>query len=161
MTERFIILSLIVLAILVINRKIIKEGEPVVITNLVTVFILFVNYFGEYSQLLNEYSTSFCYICLAFVSFVSLVIKKPFTIYYAKVGVSEEKQKHILFYMINKYITLAWVIIFTINGVLNLLFEWSAELRMVTIGFICVGVYLSKYLPRFIRNHYRVRQAGV
>lgn len=159
--ESFIILGIIVLLILLINRKIIMQGEPIVITNLIAVFILFVNYFYEYSNMLLEYPTSFCYLSLALVSFLSLVVKKPFTMHYARDGVSEEKRKHILFYTVNKYISLAWALIFTINGFINIFFKWTPELRLVTIAFICIGIFLSKYVPNIVRNHNRIRQGRV
>lgn len=88
------------------------------ITNILTVIVLFVNYFAGWSTLLLNYPTVFCYLSLALVSLMSLLVKKPFTIFYAHAGISEEKRKHILFYLINKYITWIWVIIFFANGLL-------------------------------------------
>ncbi|WP_273724138.1 hypothetical protein [Bartonella sp. AU18XJBT] len=88
------------------------------ITNILTVIVLFVNYLAGWSTLLLNYPTVFCYLSLALVSLMSLLVKKPFTIFYASAGVSEEKRKHILFYLINKYITWIWVIIFFANGLL-------------------------------------------
>ncbi|WPM85147.1 hypothetical protein QNH14_01420 [Apirhabdus apintestini] len=110
---------MILLFIIVVNIKIVRQGEPVMITNILTVIILFANYFVGWSTLLLNYPASFCYLSLAFVSFVSLLAKKPFTIFYASAGVSEEKRRHIMFYLINKYITWIWTIIFIANGLLN------------------------------------------
>ncbi|WP_246046898.1 hypothetical protein [Bartonella mastomydis] len=88
-------------------------------TNILTVIVLFVNYFARWSILLLSYPTVFCYLSLALVSLMSFLVKKPFTIFYASAGVSEEKRKHILFYLINKYITWIWGIIFFANGLLG------------------------------------------
>ncbi|WP_245407036.1 hypothetical protein [Bartonella tribocorum] len=73
------------------------------ITNILTVIVLFVNYFAGWSTLLLNYPTFFCYLSLALVSLISLLVKKPFTIFYASAGVSEEKRKHILFYLIKHH----------------------------------------------------------
>ncbi len=158
--ERSLILSVILLFIIVVNIKIVRQGEPVMITNILTVIILFANYFVGWSTLLLNYPASFCYLSLAFVSFVSLLAKKPFTIFYASAGVSEEKRRHIMFYLINKYITWIWTIIFIANGLLNAFFAWTPKLRLATIGLVCVGILFSKYLPNIMRYFYRVKQHG-
>ncbi|ANI84321.1 hypothetical protein [Kosakonia oryzae] len=158
--ERSLILSVILLFIIVVNIKIVRQGEPVMITNILTVIILFVNYFVGWSTLLLNYPTSFCYLSLAFVSFMSLLVKKPFTIFYASAGVSEEKRRHIMFYLINKYITWIWTIIFLANGLLNAFFAWTPQLRLATIGLVCVGILFSKYLPNIMRYFYRVKHHG-
>lgn len=88
-------------------------------TNILTVIVLFVNYFARWSILLLNYPTVFCSLSLALLSLMSLLVKRSFTIFYASAGVSEEKRKHILFYLINKYITWIWVIIFFANGLLG------------------------------------------
>jgi len=158
--ERFIILSMILLFIIVVNIKIIRQGEPVMITNIMTVIILFINYFSGWSALLLDYPTSFCYLSLALVSLLSLIVKKPFTIFYASTGVSEEKRRHIMFFLINKYITWIWTIIFFVNGLLNAFFAWTPQLRLATIGLVCVGILFSKYLPNIIRYFYRAKSHG-
>lgn len=158
--ERSLILSVILLFIIVVNIKIVRQGEPVMITNILTVIILFANYFLGWSTLLLNYPTSFCYLSLAFVSFVSLLVKKPFTIFYASAGVSEEKRRHIMFYLINKYITWIWTFIFIANGLLNAFFAWTPQLRLATIGLVCVGILFSKYLPNIMRYVYRVKHHG-
>lgn len=107
---------MILLSIIAANIKIVRRGELMMITNILTVIVLFVNYFAGWSTLLLNYPIVFCYLSLALVSLISLLVKKPFTIFYASAGVSEEKRKHILFYLINKYIIWIWVIIF---------FAWS------------------------------------
>ncbi|WP_019220619.1 hypothetical protein [Bartonella senegalensis] len=44
--ERSLILTVILLSIIAVNIKIVRQGEPVMITNILTVIILFVNYFA-------------------------------------------------------------------------------------------------------------------
>ncbi|EJF85832.1 hypothetical protein MCW_00819 [Cardidatus Bartonella washoeensis 085-0475] len=130
------------------------------ITNILTVIILFVNYFAGWSTLLLNYPTAFCYLSLTLVLLISLLVKKPFTIFYASAGVSEEKRKHILFYLINRYITWILVIIFFANGLLVAFFAWIPQLLWVTMGLICAGILFSKYLPNIIQYFYRVKHHG-
>ncbi|WP_244925517.1 hypothetical protein [Bartonella elizabethae] len=131
-----------------------------IMTNILTVIVLFVNYFARWSTLLLSYPTVFCYLSLALVSLMSFLIKKPFTIFYASVGVSEEKRKHILFYLINKYITWIWVIIFFANSLLGAFFTWSPQLWWGTMSLICAGILFSKYLPNIMQYFYRVKHHG-
>ncbi|WP_375619697.1 MULTISPECIES: hypothetical protein [unclassified Bartonella] len=160
LVERSLILTVLLLFIIALNIKIIRQGEPVMITNILTFIVLFVNYFAGWSTLLLNYPTVFCYLSLALVSLMSLLVKKPFTIFYAPAGVSEEKRKHILFYLINKYITWIWVIIFFANGLLGAFFTCSPQLWLVTMSLICVGILFSKYLPNIIQYFYRVKHHG-
>ncbi|WP_375628270.1 MULTISPECIES: hypothetical protein [unclassified Bartonella] len=160
LVERSLILTVLLLLIIALNIKFIRQGEPVMITNILTFIVLFVNYFAGWSTLLLNYPTVFCYLSLALVSLMSLLVKKPFTIFYAPAGVSEEKRKHILFYLINKYITWIWVIIFFANGLLGAFFTCSPQLWLVTMGLIWVGILFSKYLPNIIQYFYRVKHHG-
>ncbi len=155
--ERSLILTVILLSIIAVNIKIVRQGEPVMITNILTVIVLFVNHFAGWSTLLLNYPTVFCYLSLALVSLMSLLVKKPFTIFYAPAGISEEKRKHILFYRINKYITWIWVIIFFANGLLVAFFAWPPQIWLITMGLICAGILFSKYLPNIIQYFYRIK----
>lgn len=119
LVECSLILTVILLSIIAVNIKIVRRGELMIMTNILTVIVLFVNYFAGGPTLLLSYPTVFCYLSLALVSLMSFLVKKPFTIFYANAGVSEEKRKHILFFLINKYITWIWVIIFFANGLLG------------------------------------------
>ncbi|WP_174767397.1 hypothetical protein [Bartonella kosoyi] len=130
------------------------------ITNILTVIVLFVNYFARWSTLLLNYPIVFCYLSLALVSLMSLLVKKPFTIFYASAGASEEKRKHILFYLINKYITWIWVIIFFANGLLGAFFAWPPKLWWGTMSLICAGILFSKYLPNIMQYFYRAKHHG-
>lgn len=151
---------MILLSIIAVNIKIVRRGELMMITNILTVIVLFVNYFARWSTLLLNYPIVFCYLSLALVSLMSLLVKKPFTIFYASAGVSEEKRKHILFYLINKYITWIWVIIFFANGLLVAFFSCSPQLWCVTMGLICAGILFSQYLPNIMQYFYRIKHHG-
>ncbi|WP_246668495.1 hypothetical protein [Bartonella refiksaydamii] len=91
---------------------------------------------------------------------MSLLVKKPFTIFYAPAGISEEKRKHILFYRINKYITWIWVIIFFANGLLVAFFAWTPQIWLITMGLVCAGILFSKYLPNIMLYFYRIKHHG-
>lgn len=160
LVERSLILTTILLSIIAGNIKIVRQGELVMITNILTFIVLFVNYFAGWSTLLLNYPIVFCDLSLALVSLISLLIKNPFTIFYAIAGVSEEKRKHILFYLINKYITWICVIIFFANGLLVAFGAWPPQLWWSTTGLICAGILFSKYLPNIILYFYRVKHHG-
>ncbi|WP_246257345.1 hypothetical protein [Bartonella gabonensis] len=129
-------------------------------TNVLTVIVLFVNYFAGEPTLLLNYPTVFCSLSLALVSLMNLLVKKPFTIFYASAGLSEEKRKHILFYIINKYIRWILVIILFANSLLVAFFAWPLQLWLVTMDLICAGILFSKYLPNIMQYFYRVKHHG-
>ncbi|EJF81465.1 hypothetical protein MCQ_00163 [Candidatus Bartonella washoeensis Sb944nv] len=52
LVERSLILTVILLSIIAVNIKIVRQGESVMITNILTVIVLFVNYFAGWSTLL-------------------------------------------------------------------------------------------------------------
>src|SRR5258708_4145400 len=67
------------------------------------------------SQWIARYSEFFSNGALAAIAWISILVRKPFTIQYAKEIVSSDKWQHPLFIKINYMLTSAWGILFLIG----------------------------------------------
>ncbi len=75
---------------------------------------------------------------LAVIAWGSLLIKKPFSLQYAKNSIASDKWQHPLFVRINQIVTMIWGLIFTIGFSLHLfIFLQPGE-----HGFIIILIYL-------------------
>ncbi|RAW93232.1 MULTISPECIES: hypothetical protein [unclassified Photorhabdus] len=158
---KFVCLCLLLVFIVIVNRSLILQGEPITICNLFNFFFIFLNYYFNWLTLLSHYPASFCYAMLAVIALGSLIVKKLFAMKYAGQSLSGEKRQHFPFYEINKYIALVWMNVFVINGVINYYFSWAIYLHLVSLGFIMIAIIVSKYVPGVMRNHYRNKQKTI
>src|SRR5579862_7396000 len=72
------------------------------------------------NQWVTKYSWIFSNGALALIAWISIFIRKPFTIQYAKEQVSKDKWQHPLFLKINYLLTIAWGIVFLLGIGLHL-----------------------------------------
>ena len=57
---------------------------------------------------------------LAGIAWLSLLIKKPFTLQYAREQVAPTRWRHPIFIKINNILTISWAIIFPISTIIHL-----------------------------------------
>lgn len=100
---------------------------------------------------------------LALIAWISLLIRKPFTIQYAKQQVSEDKWNHPLFFKINDLLTGVWGLIFSVGIGLHILrlyypmFDgWIYEL----ISYIpsIFGIVFTAWFPDWYKEKYIEKQ---
>ncbi len=157
--ERSLILIVILLSIIAVNIKIVRQGEPVIITNILTVIVLFVNHFAGWSTLLLNYPTVFCYLSLALVSLMSLLVKKPFTIFMLLL-VFLKKNANISYFIASINILHGFGSSSFCQWSSSGFFAWTLQLWLVTMGLICAGLLFSKYLPNVMQYFYRIKHHG-
>jgi hypothetical protein len=88
----------------------------------------------------SKYSWIFSNGALAAIAWISIFIRKPFTIQYAKEQVSKDKWRHPLFLKINYLLTSVWGLIFLVGIFLHLL-------RLYYPGFSGFSYEITSYLP--------------
>jgi len=89
---------------------------------------------------------------LAFIAWFSILIKRPFTLQYAKNSTSSDKWNHPIFWRINYIITAVWGVIFTIGIVSNVLRLYFSYLNpwvyeLLTDGTVVFGIWFSAWFP--------------
>lgn len=147
----------LLVAILLANMKLIAKGEPVTTSNAFCFFFIPLNYHFNWLPVVSHHPACCCYFLFSIVAIISLILKKPFTMILSGRNLPKEKINSPLFYSINKVITVLWTCIFAINGLLNLLFSWTPQLRIVSIMLLLSALIASKYLPAFIRRQMVVK----
>lgn len=99
---------------------------------------------------------------LATIAWSSLIIKQPLTLQFAKEQTTEEQWSSILFLNINKFLTSAWAMIFTLNICVNVIKFYYHNVpnlvySSITISLITVGVLLVVWLPKWYSKRYLAR----
>lgn len=155
--EKFILWCLLIIFMITVNRQLLLQGEAMTLANVFSFTFIFINYQFHWIPLFIRYPASFCYMLLAMIAAGSLVIKKPFTVSFTRNSLPLEKRRHILFYLINRNITLVWLLVFTVNSALNFYCGWSLLSRLVSLSFVMIALLASRYFPAMMRNHYRKR----
>lgn len=148
----WIFLSVIMI---VINLRYLNAGDPVSTSNIFSFIFIFINHFTLKVNLLITHPATVCYCVMAASALLSVILKKPFTIHYAGVSIPQEKRNHPTFMKINNIITTMWLFIFAVNALVNYFFNYTFEVRLVSLGIIVIGIVTSIYIPNIMRRHYR------
>ncbi len=111
--------------------------------------------------LLGEHPNFYSTFALTLIMWVSLFIKKPFTLQYAKEIAPVEAHGSKVFKDINIFLTVAWSMLMsiaTIIAFLHMQFHWSHSLSStISIVAIVLGILCNKYFPDWYiaRNYYK------
>ena len=111
----------------------------------------------------NQWVSKFYWIfsngALATIAWVSILIRKPFTIQYAKEQVSQDKWLHPLFLKINYLLTAVWGLIFLTGIGLHILrlFEpsfngWIYEITSYLPSIF--GIWFTTWFPNWYKDKY-------
>lgn len=95
---------------------------------------------------------------LALIAWISILLRQPFTIQYAKERVASDKWQHPIFIKINNILSATWGFIFLYAFILNILrvyfpslMHWSLELSTyVLTGF---GIWFSAWFPDWYKHY--------
>ncbi len=111
------------------------------------------------NQWVAKFSWIFSNGALAIIAWVSIIIRKPFTIQYAKEQVSKDKWQHPLFLKINYLLTAVWGIVFLTGiglHVIRIYFPafdgWSYEV----ISYLpsVFGIWFTTWFPDWYKERY-------
>lgn len=97
---------------IVFEFKSLKKGFVLSWGTLIFFIFMFVAVVLLKNQWIEKFSWIFSNGALVIIAWVSIIIRKPFTIQYAKKQVSQDKWQHPLFLKINYLLTMVWGLIF-------------------------------------------------
>ncbi len=92
---------------------------------------------------------------LALIAWVSVLIRQPFTIQYAKEIVEEESWKHPLFLKINDILSIVWACTFVLHVILH--YTPAIIDQIVSYGSTILAVYFTQWFP----DWYKKRQINL
>ncbi|MBL4647931.1 MAG: alpha/beta hydrolase [Gammaproteobacteria bacterium] len=129
-------------------------------------FIFFiVTIFVYYQPWIDSHADLFANITLTIIAWISLLLKKPFTLDYAKQKLAKEYWQVRWFIRMNQYLTLSWASLFTLLTALNILETFSMrnnisiiETIPLTALFITLG--FNVWFPRWYK-HRKIGCGGV
>jgi len=111
------------------------------------------------NQWIAKYSWIFSNGVLALITWISIFMRKPFTIQYAKEQVSKDKWQHPVFLKINYLLTAAWGLIFLINIGLHIIriyypgFNgWIYEVTSYIPSIF--GIWFMAWFPNWYKGKY-------
>jgi len=89
------------------------------------------------------------------MAWISIGIKAPFTMQYAKQKVSDDKWDSPIFIRINYILTTVWAIIFTISIIVRIvLIENPSLSSTITTVLVVIGVLTTMKFPTIYKNFY-------
>lgn len=96
---------------------------------------------------------------LAMIAWVSILIRKPFTIQYAKETVPSDQWKHPLFIKINYLLTAVWAILFSIGTALPLILLYQPSFSSSIFQIISwlppvLGIWFTTWFPEWYKANY-------
>lgn len=99
-------------------------------------------------------------IVLASIAWVSLLVGRPFTLQYARLGTPQERWKDPVFIRVNQLLTLMWGLIFLFDLGLNIAKQYQIQLwpygySMLSVGSILFGMLFTTRFPKWYRSRGR------
>lgn len=135
-----------------LNRDAIKKHFVLDIGTLIFFVLFAMNLFVFKNTFIINNGNLISSAVIAFIAWVSITIKRPFTLQYAREAVTPEVSSSKLFIMINYILTMVWAIIFTLMMLPSLL-KFSTVVNMVITGvFLLVGVVITQKFPKWFVN---------
>lgn len=107
---------------------------------------------------LYNYPVALFYGCLFLMSLVSIIIKFPFTIQYARKETSSDKWNHPIFLKINYILSGYWTVIFGFAFIINLMNADYILARLSSVVFSISGILFSVYFPQWYRRKIKASQ---
>lgn len=142
----------------ILNRNMIKRRFILDIGGL-TFFLLFtLNVFLFKHSPVTDNAYLLSNLALALIVWLSLIIKKPFTLQYARLNTSLEVQSSELFLFINYCLTFIWAILFTLMIIPTLISPLihATYFNDINIGInillVVTGIWLTQHLPDWLAN---------
>lgn len=111
------------------------------------------------NQWLAKHAWFFSNSALALIAWISILVRRPFTIQYAKEQVSEDKWQHPLFIKINYILSSIWGLIFLINLGVNIIQTYNIEYRgwayeLTSYIPSIFGIWFTAWFPNWYKEKY-------
>jgi carotenoid cleavage dioxygenase len=97
---------------------------------------------------------------LALIAWVSIIMRKPFTLQYARQQVTRDKWQHPLFIKINYILTSVWGLCFLFNvclHVIKLYYPTSHEWVYESLSYLSIifAIWFTSWFPKWYREKSR------
>jgi hypothetical protein len=118
------------------------------------------------NQWVAGYSWIFFNVALVSIAWISILIRKPFTIQYAKEQISPDQWQHPLFLKINYLLTATWGILFLIGIGLDLLRIYQPSFNGLIYEIVSYipsvfGIWFTTWFPQWWKEKYTSNQQPV
>ncbi len=141
---------------LLLNHRFIRKGFVFDIGSLVFFIFLGINVFTiNYAPITNNgYFIST--LAIALIAWVSLIIKRPFTLQYARLAVPLEISKTKTFLSVNYILTAFWAVLLSLMALPRIVefykpVHYATDINMgVSVALMVVGFSITKYLPEWL-----------
>lgn len=143
--------------------KRIKKGFILSIGTILFFIFIFVSVVIFKNEWIATYSGFLSNGALAVIAWISILIRKPFTVQYAKETVSSDKWKNPLFIKINYLLTTAWGILFSIGTALPLILLYepsfpSSVFQIIAWSPVIFGIWFTEWFPEWYKARYFKKQ---
>lgn len=133
--------------LMLLIKEIINKNVGIMSRVLLAYFIIsMICYFYLKMDFVIQYKYLTSYIVLALTGFISIMLKKPYTMYEARSGYSKDFGNSPLFIEVNTVITKIWATIYLINAIIEL-----AGHNIMTViimnSLVIIGMILSIMIP--------------
>lgn len=141
-----------------VNRKALQHGFILDIGALCFFVFFILNLFLFKLSVITNNGYLIANAALAIITWISLLIKKPFTLQYARLEVSYEISETKLFIVINYLLTTLWSVILTlmiIPNIIELFFptKYATDIDVgVSIFLMLIGVLITQKFPEWYAN---------
>lgn len=100
---------------------------------------------------------------LALIAWISIAVRKPFVLQYARETVPAERQAAPLFYMICRNLSIMWGVVFLLNTLMSIAkssgcFPAGAGLQVASYSLIGLGFFLNHWYPKYVVS--RLKASG-
>lgn len=109
-------------------------------------------------QWIAQYDWIFSNSALAIIAWGSILLKKPFTIQYAKKQVAEDKWEHPIFLKINYILTIVWGLMFTLSLSLHIVHAYHSAFsnnvyELVSYIPTVFAIWFTVWFPKQYRKN--------
>lgn len=147
---------------LVINYKSLKKGFILSLGAAIYLLAVLIVEIFYPNQWLVQNIVIVSNLVLAAIAWISLAVKFPFTLQYAREQQPKEKWHNPTFIFINNFLTAVWGVVFVFNLTINILFiHYQVVNKLITAittnsSIIC-GILITLWFPKFYRKYLKKR----
>ncbi len=136
-----------------------KKGFILSWGTLIFFLFMFVAVIVLRNQWVSKFSWVFSNGALAAIAWTSILIRKPFTIQYAREQVSQDKWQHPLFLKINYLLTTVWGLIFLIGIGLHIIRFYEPSFsgwvyEIISYAPSILGIWFTIWFPTWYKGKY-------
>ncbi len=129
--------------------------NPLPFAAIVTILGLTANGYLRFSTWASENGSALCYAAFAVTALVTVLLRAPFSVAYAKAMVPAALWSHPIFLRVNNNVSLVWTLVFALNAVINASVHefWIAQ--PTSFALLAAAIVYSDVYPSMVRLRYQ------